>query len=177
MVTMEVSIKGISPLMMHRFPEEPIKALEKKTREEQAEIAAYRDIDTKRLYVPASAVHRALINAAIYSKGKGRSSLQKEAAACFLVTPERLDLGVSDYIVDARPVVVPATKGRVMRYRPKLEEWSLAFELQYDPTLMSEENVRQIVDDAGSRVGLLEFRPACKGPYGRFMVTEWKKLI
>ena len=38
----EVRIKGVSALLMHRFPLEPIEAIEKKTREEQAEIAAYR---------------------------------------------------------------------------------------------------------------------------------------
>jgi len=34
--------------------------------------------------------------------------------------------------------------------------------------------LRHIVDDAGSRVGLLDFRPERKGPFGRFIVIEWK---
>ena len=27
---------------------------------------------------------------------------------------------------------------------------------------------------AGKRVGLGDFRPACKGPFGKFVVVEWK---
>lgn len=31
----------------------------------------------------------------------------------------------------------------------------------------------EIVDAAGSRIGIGDFRPACKGPFGRFVVTSW----
>jgi len=163
-----VTIKGISPLMMHAFPMQPIEKLEKRPPEEQAELAAYRDPDTSNLYVPAEAVRQSLIAAAAYTKK------QKLAAACVLVGPERLGLGVSTFEIDARPVVIPSTKGRIVRYRPRLEGWSITFTLVYDPSLLKETEVRRIVNDAGSLVGLLEFRPQRKGPYGRFMVTEWK---
>ena len=35
--------------------------------------------------------------------------------------------------------------------------------------------VKKIVEDMGKRVGLLEFRPACKGPFGRCKIVKWKK--
>jgi hypothetical protein len=50
----------------------------------------------------------------------------------------------------------------------------VTFEIEYDTVLLKEEELRQVVDDAGSRVGLLDFRPEKKGPFGRFIVTEWK---
>jgi hypothetical protein len=175
MKTVSVEIKGLSPLLMHAFPMVPIEALEKKPAEDQAELVAYRDPVTKGLYVPATAIQRCLINGATYSKGKGRGSLQKNAAACLLIGPEeRLPLGVDTYTVDARPIVVPATKGRVMRYRPRLDTWALTFTIDYDENLLTEAQVRRIVDDSGSRVGLLDFRPEKKGPFGRFVVTSWK---
>jgi hypothetical protein len=31
-----------------------------------------------------------------------------------------------------------------------------------------------VIDAAGKRVGLGDFRPACKGPFGRFVVTNWQ---
>ena len=166
-------IKGISPLLMHAFPLTPIEALEKKSPEEQAEFAAYRDSD-KMLYIPGVAIQRCLIAAASYSKGKGRASLQKQVAACVLINPERCSLGMKTFALDSRPVVIPATKGRVMRHRPRFEEWSITFEIEYDDTLLKESEVRRVVDDAGSRVGLLDFRPEKKGPFGRFIVTKWK---
>ena len=174
MKSVEVTIKGSSSLLMHRFPLVAVEAIEKKTIDEQAEIAAYRIPDTNSLYIPGSAVQRCLVGAAAYSKGKGRSTLQKVVAAAVFVTPEYLDLGTEEYIVDSRSVVVPATKGRVVRHRPRLDQWAVSFSLEYDENLMTEQQVRKVVDDAGSLVGLLDYRPEKKGPFGRFMVTSWK---
>ena len=167
-------IRGISPLLMHRFPLDEQDGMSKKPPQEQAENAAYRDPQTGELYIPGVNIQRALVSAASFSKGKGRASLVKIAAACLLVNGEYLSLGRKDYAVDTRPVVIPATGGRILRHRPRLDSWACEFELEYDEELLSEVQVRSIVDDCGSRVGLLDFRPACKGPYGRFMVTEWE---
>jgi len=169
-------VKGVSPLLMHAFPMVPIESppLEKRTPEEQAEIAAYRDPETKELYVPGVALQRALIGAAVYSKGKGRASLQKQAAASLFISPERISLGTKTFAVDSRPVVIKATGGRVIRHRPRLDAWAIKFDIEYDESLLTEKQVRQIVDDAGARVGLLDFRPEKKGPFGRFIVTVWK---
>ncbi len=172
MKNVEVRLKGLSALLMHRYPLEPIEAIEKKPPEEQAEIAAYRTPEGE-LYVPGVAVQRAIIDAAVFSKGKGRSTLQKVAAACILISPERLGLGTRTYEVDARPVVMPTTKGRVVRYRPRLDDWEITFDLEWDENLLTEAQVRKLVDDMGSRVGLLDFRPARKGPFGRCIVQSW----
>lgn len=170
-----ISIKGVSPLLMHKYPlVEPDVPDAKVPPEEQAERAAYRDSDGK-LYIPGVAIQRCLVGAAVYSKGKGRASLQKPAAACLLVTPEYVTLGTDRYEIDSRPVVVPATKGRVVRHRPRFNDWQATFTLEYEEELLSEKQVREIVDNAGKRCGLLEFRPATKGPFGRFVVTEWKQ--
>ena len=172
--SVQVEIEGTSPLLMHSFPMTPIEALEKKPPAEQAEIACYRDPNSGQLYVPGIAIQRCMVASAVYSKGKGRATLQKPVAACVMVTPERVLLGLKEFAIDARPVVVPATKGRVVRYRPRLDAWKLSFGIEYDDTLITVTQLRRIVDDAGSRVGLLDFRPERKGPFGRFMVTSWQ---
>lgn len=170
-----VKIEGQSPLLMHSFPMTETKGIEKLPREEQAEMSTYRDPDGK-LFVPGVNVQRCLVSAARYSKGKGRASLEKNVAACVLVTPERLLLNQDQYAVDSRPVVIQATKGRILRHRPRFDKWELEFEIEWDLELLSEKEIRQIVDDAGKRVGLLDFRPEKKGPFGRFIVTAWKAL-
>ena len=71
-------------------------------------------------------------------------------------------------------VVMPATKGRIVRYRPRLNQWKVSFDIEFDNTLITETQLRRVVDDAGSRVGLLDFRPERKGPFGRFIVIDWK---
>ena len=173
--TIQCVIKGVpgSALLMHAYPLVPIEALEKKSPAEQAELASYRDPDTGNLYIPGIALQRAIVNGATYSKGKGRGSLQKPVAACVLVSPERCSLGVKDFVVDSRGVVIPATRGRVIRHRPRLNDWQVSFEIEYDPDLITETQLRRVIDDTGSRVGLLDFRPEKKGPFGRFMVIDW----
>ena len=69
---------------------------------------------------------------------------------------------------------MPATRGRIVRYSPRLDKWELAFTVSWDDELLTETQERTIVDDMGSKVGLCDFRPEKKGPFGRCMVTNWK---
>jgi len=171
-----VKVKGLSPLLMHKFPLHHDEDLKNKTPEELCEISAYRNPSNGRLTVPSELLQRAFINGAAYSKGKGRASLQKQAAACMFVTPVYLDLPVESFRIDSRAVVVPATKGRIVRHRPRIDEWTLEFELEWDNSLISETQAREIVDNTGSRVGLMDFRPQTKGPFGRFQVVSWSMI-
>lgn len=177
MKTVECTIKGLAPgLLMHKFPLIAIEALDKKSKEEQAEFAAYRIPSEKgkgELYVPGTAIQRALVAGAVYSKGKGRATLQKVVAACVMVTPEYIGMGTTEYTIDSRAVVVPATRGRIVRHRPLISEWEVTFTIEYDENLLTNEQVRRVVDDTGHRVGLLEYRPAKNGPFGRFVVAHW----
>src|SRR5262245_11373834 len=170
----QVTIQGTSPLLMHAFPMVPIEGLDKKTPLEQATLALYKATDDT-IYVPGVAIQRTFINGAVYSKGKGRGTLQRSAAACLMISPEHVTMDPQGWEIDSRPVVVPATKGRVMRHRPRFDKWTLTFEIEYDDVLLNAKELRKIVDDSGQRVGLLDFRPANKGPFGRFMVTSWKE--
>jgi hypothetical protein len=170
-----VTIEGTSALLMKKYPTVPIEGFDKKEPQEQAELSAYRIPGSKELYIPGVAVQRALVKAATYSKGKGRASLQKVSAACLMVLPEYIGLGTDKFTLDSRPVVIPATKGRIMRHRPRIDKWRGSFGLEWDETLMSEEQVKKIVEDMGKRVGLLEFRPSCNGPYGRSKIVKWEK--
>jgi len=161
---------------MNKFPLVASEAPEKKSKEEQAEFAAYRipsDDGNGELYLPGTAIQRALVAGAVFSKGRGRATLQKVVAACVLVTPEYIGLGTKKYAIDSRAVVVPATRGRIVRHRPLLPEWQAAFSIEYDENLLTEEQVRRVLDDTGRRVGLLDYRPAKTGPFGRFVITHW----
>lgn len=75
--------------------------------------------------------------------------------------------------VDTRAVRIPSTGGRILTHRPLFDGWRLRFTVILDTTIMGERTFRQIVNDAGSRIGLGDFRPQCKGPFGRFKVVQW----
>jgi hypothetical protein len=63
--------------------------------------------------------------------------------------------------------------------RPCFEEWGFKVTIEVDYTSLdglTTEHIQQLFERAGKRVGLLSYRPACKGPYGRFRVTSFKEV-
>jgi len=67
---------------------------------------------------------------------------------------------------DVRGVKVGTS--RVMRTRPIFRNWSLKFTALYDDEQINAENLLQAVTDAGTQVGLCDYRPK----YGRFQIIE-----
>ena len=67
-----------------------------------------------------------------------------------------------------------AQKTAVAIVRPRFPRWQLAFMMTVDDRFVKEKIVRQLFDVAGNFVGLGDFRPSCKGRWGRFKVTKWE---
>jgi hypothetical protein len=76
--------------------------------------------------------------------------------------------------VDSRSVVIPSTGGRIMCHRPRVDAWRCSFTLDVDATVFTPNLVRTVLDDAGRKIGLGDYRPARKGPFGRFVVVQWE---
>lgn len=182
MKSIEITITGVTPLLINRFHEE---AREEATsgihaRHEHPEPA---DDARERLYLladqpkespyfPAENLRQSIIAAAGRHK-IGRRSAASDVAAAVYLAPDAMPLA-GGWAVDSRPVVIPATRGRIMRHRPKFEQWAISFTLNFEERLISPKLARDCVDDAGDYVGIGDFRPARKGPFGRFKVTRWE---
>jgi hypothetical protein len=188
MMHINVTIEGISPLLMNQFHETAQQKVSsgvsstgigsKGTPREQAEPKAYRD-HKGQLFIPGPNVFAALIEAGKFHKnGKSKVTTQRTSIvpAGIAVLEIAIPLGTREFEVDSRSVVIPATGGRVMCHRPRLDKWKAVFTLEVDTDLFSAEFVRMLVDDAGKKIGLGDFRPARKGPFGRFVVSNWKIL-
>lgn len=78
-----------------------------------------------------------------------------------------------DFEVDSRPVTIPATKGRIMRHRPRFDQWGAAFEMQINDDLLSVDMAHQLLNEAGLSIGIGDFRPEKRGPFGTFRVTKF----
>ena len=77
--------------------------------------------------------------------------------------------------VDSRPITNQVTKGKTIAHRPRIDNWKADVTLWYDPDEMSEGMVRQLVDDAGRRIGIGVMRREKKYLYGGFKVVLWEK--
>lgn len=195
MSKLHVFIQGTSPLLVNRFTEQAaakisagtgtaISIHSRGTPREQAEPKLYTSADGSPI-IPGPNVFRGIIDAGVFQKAgrraitTGRASLVAAGIAlttveCFI---ERPDGQKPVWEVDSRSVVIPASGGRIMCHRPRFDVWRIGFELEVDDAMFDEAIVRRLVDDMGTKIGLGDFRPSRKGPFGRFEVVHWQRTV
>jgi hypothetical protein len=180
-----VTIEGTTPLLMNRFTEQNEVALSsgtsasfkgsRGTPREQATPKCYAD-ENGMLYIPGPNIFATIIAAGTFHKaGKSKLTTMKSSLipAGLLVEDLVCSLNTDKWEVDSRSVVIPSTGGRVMCHRPRVDHWSCSFTPDVDGTMFDPSLIRAVIDDAGKKVGLGDYRPARKGPFGRFVVKTW----
>lgn len=188
MKTVHCVIKGSSPLLINRFKEqdeitEAVKIAGKKNYglpREQAELTAYTDNDkTKTLWVPSTWISGCIRAIASDYKLPGtRKSVKSVSGGAIVPLVEKLYFNekycLKDIEVDSRPVVIQ--RARIMRHRTRLEQWTLAFDLEIDDEIIPTDDVHLILNAAGRRAGIGDFRVNKGGLFGKFIVTTWKEI-
>ena len=193
-MNIDVEITGNTPLLMNRFTDANEVAVTSGTRpsavghrgtpREQAEATAYTD-EEGYLFVPQQNLFACIINAGKFHKvGKSKvTTLKSSLVPAGLAMLDALVLPIlspktkkrlKSFEVDSRRVVIPATGGAVMRHRARVDEWRIKFSVEVDLELFAPDFVRTLVDDAGKKIGLGDYRPERKGPFGKFKVTAWE---
>lgn len=192
----DVTINGISPLLMHRFGEAAeastgagasgVRAVGPESGEDtpraRAELAAYRLPDGE-LYFPGAAIGRLLREAGgNHKQSRSRKTLKWIVPSAIIVRDDALALlgpdggALTTFEVDARPVVIPSTKGRIMRYRPRLEHWAAVVTLEIVTDLIDAKTAHLLLEEGGRQLGIGDFRPEKGGPFGRFEIIRWDKV-
>lgn len=184
METLNVTFKGVSPLLMHSCvgvnPTHPLtvelKKLTKKrnkTEEDQIRIldlhwllGIYHDNEIGP-YIPAENVEATLRESAKKTK-QG-----KLVTLGVFASPDRIPLlydGPRDtetlmQDINFRDVKVGVIqRARVLVCRPRFNHWSCNFTLDFDETVIDKADVIEIIKRAGSQIGICDYRPR----YGRF---------
>ncbi|GAG79448.1 unnamed protein product, partial [marine sediment metagenome] len=67
-------------------------------------------------------------------------------------------------------------KNRILRARPRLDTWKLNFDIIYHKEYVEPTVLEKIVNEGGFKVGLLDYRPQKRGPYGTFQVTKFEVI-
>lgn len=183
----EVSISGKTPLLCNKFTDEAAMSATSGTRaaavggkgtpREQAEKKLYLSESTGKPIIPGPNLFRCIIDAGRFFKnGKSKITTLKSSLIPACVSVEELEIEIESpeqWEVDTRAVRIPSTGGRILAHRPCFHDWKLRFTLVCDEEIMSLSLLRDIVDAAGKRIGLGDFRPDCKGPFGKFVVDSW----
>lgn len=188
MKTVKVEIRGVTPLLIHRFNEASEQA--KPTRRQVVSQVNPLDEATKNAYIApdgtyyfsAFSIPNAMGNAGANHKMRGsRKTLRFVVPSAVRVASDTITILNGDgpakrFEVDGRPVTIPATKGRVMRYRPRFDCWGAVFNLHIDDMQLDLESAHQLLTEAGQSIGIGDFRPEKRGPFGTFRVTSFQEV-
>ena len=187
MIRIEVEIVGVTPLLIHRFGEQAEQGkqtrrvmVENRDPRAEAEQHAYIAKDGT-YYFSAFSIPNCMSNAGSSHKMKGsRKTLRFVVPGAVRMMADTVTIcngsgkPAKDFEVDSRPVTIPATKGRIMRHRPRFDNWSAKFELLVNDDLIAVETAHQLLTEAGMAVGIGDFRPEKRGPVGTFRVTRFE---
>lgn len=180
----DVKIRGLTPLLMNRLNPDSLKSKSRmrmenySTTDDAAKSAYMAEIEGKKqLYIPQEALYSMIINTAKQYRVR-RMSLSSLLAGTMRVEPEKIPLGTDKYEVDERAVVIQ--NQRVLKGRAKLPKWSAKFQIIYDSKRLPEgieATLKEILEDAGTRMGLLDYRPQHRGWFGTFVVESFTPVV
>jgi hypothetical protein len=183
-----ITVQGITPLLCNRFSDEAARASTDGTRgSTRGDRGTEREIAESKLYLdahgkpclPQPNVLSCIVDGGSWHK-IGRKQVTTKGGSLLYSCLDVVGLTVpiehkAPWNVDVRPVVIPATKGRILTYRPRFDDWRLTFEIELLTEIISAKFMRAIVNDAGLKSGLGDFRPNRKGPFGKFSVVHWEE--
>lgn len=152
------------------------------------------------LFIPKKYIFATLRDAAKFTK-KGKGSIQAAVAATLqiedhagiILNRQLQDAGDSfnlaksnpphdridgmdghEVYVDVQPVRNPSTKARNLRYRLTTSHgWECSFTISFDKTIVSREQMRAVINDASTLVGIADGRSI---GMGRFEVLLWEMV-
>lgn len=181
-------IQGVTPLLMHNPAgmmlaagngDSPKKTKRIPSAEEEAETATYRTADGV-LGFPSIGIRNAMITAAGAFKHKTRSwkgfvsHVQIEPADLLLLTDADGNL-ITNYEIDVRRCVIKG-RGAILRARPLVKTWSTSFTFLVDKSMLPTDDphglIKTFLLEAGSRIGIGDYRPEKTGWFGRFTVLD-----
>lgn len=189
MYTIDVKVKGVAPLLQHRFPMPELANMSKGGRKQTGatdytqEWREYLYSDSQgNIFQPGTHFEAAMIKAAAGFKitGKRGKTYKDLFSASVFVTPEEIPHGLTvpdeldadgdkPLYLDMRPVVV--NRARVVRLRPAFREgWELEFGITVIDDQINDELLQDILSLAGKTVGIGDYRPK----FGRFSVAKFE---
>lgn len=185
---MDLTLRGMagSPLVIHAFAEKAKQEIRDKQQKKAKKAKAERDpiaeseaakyLDERgRECAPITAIKKAIISAAsafddITKVGLRQAVFVSPADGPGPLVPIETHDGKPAVGVMREDAVTIGINTRGLAYRPEYKEWQLRVNIEYNPRLVSEEQLLALVDQAGWGVGICEGRPERSSAlgWGRF---------
>lgn len=172
--TVEFMLVGDSPLIVHAWSEKAKREMldkhmkkakqAKEAKDPQEDYEACFHYTKKGAYgFPAVGVKAAMVRACTYLDMK-----MTEARGAFHIDEEFLEIIGEPQM---REDMVRIGMGKPdIRYRPEFPNWKIMAKIKFIASVMSAEQIANVLNMAGFAVGIGEWRPERNGSYGRFHV-------
>lgn len=188
MKRINIEFEGQTPLLMNRLTPEELETLRTKERKKFTAPKDPRETANKKVYqtedgapyLPVENLMSCLIHAGCYIKLDGKRQMSTAKSTLlpgFLAIEDhmiKLD-APNGWEVDMRQGRNPNGGEAVCIVRPRFNTWKFKCSMMVDDQSISLQTIRELIDKAGSLIGLGDFRPSKKGVFGKFKVTGWKE--
>lgn len=187
--SIELTLRGRpgAPLVIHAFAEKAKQEIrdkqqkkERKAKEQrnpEAEFLAARYVDERgRECAPITAIKKSIITAATAFDDLTKVGLRQALFVDSIATPGSPYVPIEKH--DGTPAVATMREDAVtigintrgLAYRPEYKEWQLRVRVEFNPRIVSKEQLIALVDQAGWGVGIGEGRPERSSAlgWGRF---------
>lgn len=179
---MRVKVEGMTPLIVNKFSEKAsqmmldkqmkkaTKGKEAKNPDEQFEQSIYKFSDGKRTGFPAVGFKAAMVRGA-----KQLGMAMTDSRGRFHVLADEGDLVEIKGTPEKRQDMVRLATGVAdIRFRGEYKTWSATITITYNASVISEEQLLQILQLAGFACGIGEWRPekSSSGSFGMFKISE-----
>jgi hypothetical protein len=191
MLDIAIAVRGITPILMNPMTKEILDDLEgiagtrrlkdtDSTPEQKAEKKIIRN-EKDLIGIPAEYLFSCLVEAGRQIKIDTKRSMSTKDSS---LVPSFLSIEdtffpfknqKAEWIVDRRRGVLDngGKKVAVCITRPKFSEWEFDVRITLDSSECSEDKAKLLFAKAGKSVGLGDFRPSCRGNFGKFVITKW----
>jgi hypothetical protein len=147
--------------------------------EEEAKLRAHWMPDDKTLCIPTVMLYRSICAAANEFKDpiNKRKGFGYTCGSTVAFEEDRWSLGKAKYIVDVDWVRIPPKTGAMVQIgRPFIKVWACEGILLVDAELYEPVILKDVIAQAGRRVGIGADRPGLKGAKGKFRLTKFEVL-
>ena len=174
-----VTVKGVAPLLQHKMSLGQEAQLASKTKKVAGQSKGDNPEDylytlNGKIVQPTEHFFQGIIKQLSNYKiqGRGKKTYKELGKGSMSIVPEFAEHKIQAWTVDSRTVVIPATKGRAVRLRPRLDNWELDFTIELFNDDLPVEVVKSALDDMGRESGIGDYHPR----FGRFIVTSFKEV-
>lgn len=177
--TMELGIRGDTPLLMERFSDAARQLLLQQVTGKGKEKRKNRDMNQEvkdKIHLtangkpgfPAAAFKRAMVEASVYVANMDK----KRAKGSFYILGNILPIRSKKMVVNkalGRDSGINHAPREI--WRPEFQGWSAKLLLRYNASQITPEAIVELAKLAGFHIGVGGWRPQCSGSYGMFSVA------